>query len=191
MSKKLGFALLTLIILSVGVATAQFPTTATAEPGRAVFPIALVIFGAALAVGLAGIGSAIGISRPASMGLGAMQEDRALFLPSMVLAALPGTQGIYGFVVAFMALQSSGIMGASMPTLTLAQGWNFFFACLPIALAGFISAIYQGNVCASGVALAAKDKSQWTRGMILGVFVEFYAILGFLISLLILGKIAI
>ena len=151
--------------------------------------VALVIFGAALAVGLAGTGSAIGISRPASMGLGAMQEDSQLFLPTMILAALPGTQGIYGFVVAFMALSNSGIMSGGASALTIDMGWQFFFACLPIAITGLVSAIYQGNVCAAGVGLASKDRSQWSRGMILGVFVEFYAILGFLISLLVMFQI--
>ena len=152
-------------------------------------PVALIIFGAAMAVALAGIGSAIGISRPASMGLGAMQEDAGLFLPSLVLSALPGTQGIYGFIIGFLALSWSGVFGGDVSALTVDQGWNFFFACMPVAIAGLASAIYQGNVCSAGIGLAAKDKSQWTKGMIMGVFVEFYAILGFLLSILILTNI--
>ncbi len=201
MSRKVIVLLLVSLIFMAGIIHAQSGPTSTRGSVRPNYrgpqtqedgkwfkwgPAALIIFGAAMAVALAGIGSAIGISRPASMGLGAMQEDGSLFLPSLVLSALPGTQGIYGFIIGFLALSWSGVFGGNIDALTINQGWNFFFACMPVAFAGLVSAIFQGNVCSAGIGLAAKDKSQWTKGMILGVFVEFYAILGFLLSILIL-----
>ncbi|MFP4460360.1 MAG: V-type ATP synthase subunit K [Candidatus Zixiibacteriota bacterium] len=202
MTRRLTIIFLVSMILLAGFAFSQRATTRTSRSGYAAQeqdavskwfrwePVALIIFGAAAAVALAGIGSAVGISRPASMGLGAMQEDADLFLPSLVLSALPGTQGIYGFIIGFLALSWSGVLGGgNLDALTINQGWNFFFACMPVAFAGLISAMYQGNVCSAGIGLAAKDKTQWTKGMILGVFVEFYAILGFLLSILILTNI--
>lgn len=151
--------------------------------------VALVIFGASAAVAMAGIGSAMGIARSASVGLGAMQEDAGLFLPSLVLSALPGTQGIYGFIIGFLALKWSGVFGGNTSVLTINAGWNYFFAAMPVAFAGMVSAVFQGKVCASGIQLAAREPSQWTRGMIMAVFVEFYAILGFLASILVLSNI--
>ena len=151
--------------------------------------VALVIFGASAAVAMAGIGSAMGIARSASVGLGAMQEDAGLFLPSLVLSALPGTQGVYGFIIGFLALKWSGVFGGDTSVLTINAGWNYFFAAMPVAFAGMVSAVFQGKVCASGIQLAAREPSQWTRGMIMAVFVEFYAILGFLASILVLSNI--
>ncbi|MBN2543194.1 V-type ATP synthase subunit K [bacterium] len=148
--------------------------------------IALALLGVAIAVVLSGIGSAVGIGITANMGIGAMHESPDLFPQVIILSALPGTQGIYGFVVGFLIILWSGILGGDMSALTLQKGWYFFCAGIPVGIAGLISAIHQGKVCASGVGLTAKDKSHVAKGMVLGAFVEFYAILGLLASVLIL-----
>lgn len=145
----------------------------------------LVFLGAALAAGLAGIGSAIGCGIAGQSGAGVLSESPERFGNMLILSALPGTQGIYGFVIAFLALQE---LDAGMPTML--GGFEVLFACLPIGLAGMLSGIHQGRVCAAGANLVAKRPDQFGRALVLGVIVEFYAILGFIVSFLILGRIS-
>ena len=152
-------------------------------------PVALCIAGAALAVGLAGIGSAIGIGYAGQTSLGAMSEDTANFARYLMLTALPGTQGIYGFVIGFLVMLWSGIFAGDTAALTIQKGWQFFFSSIPIALAGFLSAVHQGRVCAAGVEMTAKKPNEVGKALVLGVFVEFYAVLGFLMSIILLTRI--
>ena len=115
---------------------------------------------------------------------GIMSEEPELFGRLLLLTALPGTQGIYGFLVGFIAVMRLGLLSGTVPsTLTIEKGFEFFLACLPIALVGLFSAIHQGRVCATGATMTAKQPEQMGKALILGVFVEFYAILGLLISL--------
>jgi V/A-type H+-transporting ATPase subunit K len=149
-------------------------------------PVTLCIAGAALAVILSGIGSAVGIGYAGRASLGAMSEGTKDFAKYLMLTALPGTQGIYGFVAAFLVMLWSGIMGGETAALTVERGWQFFYASLPIAFAGLFSAIQQGKVCASGVNMTTKQPGEVGKALVLGVFVEFYAVLGLLISILLL-----
>ena len=105
----------------------------------------LVILGAALAVGFAGSGSAWGIGIANEAAAGVMTEDPKKFGYALVLLALPGTQGIYGLLVAVLSLQKAGLLGAGGVTLTVWQGLGICFACLPVAISGFYSAIWQGK----------------------------------------------
>lgn len=143
----------------------------------------LAMLGAALAIGLAGSGSAIGIGLAGQAAAGVTSEDPDKFGKVLVLQLLPGTQGIYGLLVAFMVFIQIGLLGALKPVST-AQGWFFLFACLPIAIAGFLSAIYQGKVCVAGIGLTAKRPEESTKGIIMAVMVETYAVLALLISIL-------
>lgn len=145
--------------------------------------LALALLGAALAVGLAGTGSSIGIGYAGQASTGAMAEDPENFGRYLILTALPGTQGIYGFIAAFLLIMKVNLLtGAPLP-LSFAQGLSLFFAALPIAILGFISAIHQGKVCASGVGLTVKRPADSMKAMVLAVFVEFYAVLGLLITI--------
>jgi len=152
--------------------------------------------GAAFAVVLAGIGSAVGISYPAAVATGAMSENPRNFGKYLLLVALPGTQGIYGFVGGFLVvtkLKLTDIAAASQiaAAITTAQGLQIMWACMPVAFAGLVSAIYQGKVCADGVALAAKQPTEAGKGLVYGVFVEFYAILGLITTIFLLSGIQI
>ncbi len=138
--------------------------------------------GVALAVALAGIGSAIGVGMVGQAAAGVLSVDPKKFGKLLLLVALPGTQGIYGFVIAFLLL---GRIQATQ-VLTPAFAWQAFLAGIPVAFAGLLSAIHQAKVGVSGVALASKQPADATKGLILAVFVEFYAILGFLVSFLML-----
>ena len=57
-------------------------------------------------------------------------------------------------------------------------------ACLPIAFAGLLSGIAQGKVAAASINILAKKPDDWSKGMILCITVEFYAILSLLASFL-------
>jgi V/A-type H+-transporting ATPase subunit K len=138
----------------------------------------LAIAGVALAVGLSGIGSSLGIRYAGEAANAAMIEEPKNFGKYLVLTALPGTQGIYGFVIAFLAM---GLLRADM---TVSQGAAIFFATLPMALSGLFSGMYQGKVTAAGINMTVKHPDQSGKALVLGVFVEFYAILGFVISIM-------
>ena len=103
----------------------------------------------------------------------------------MVLQLLPGTQGLYGLVVWFFALYQMGMIGGTVD-LTVAEGMEYFVACLPMALGGMLSAIAQGRVAAGSINILAKREEDWAKGLILCGIVEFYAILSLLASMLML-----
>jgi len=144
--------------------------------------LAIGVFGIGLAVVLSGIGSSIGIRIAAEAANAAMIEEPKNFGKYLVLTALPGTQGIYGFVIGFLALAKLKV------EMGVADGLALFFSTLPIALAGLFSAIYQGKVTAAGINMTVKHPEESGKALVLGVFVEFYAILGFVISIILLNS---
>jgi V/A-type H+-transporting ATPase subunit K len=146
----------------------------------------LSIAGIAAGVILSGIGSATGIGLVGRTSAGILSEDPKMFGRLIILIALPGTQGIYGFVAAFLAMVKAGLLGGAPVALTSANGWQIFFACMPIAFAGLISAIHQGRVCAAGAGMVAKQPGEAGRALVIGVFVEFYAVLGLLTTIFLL-----
>ncbi len=143
----------------------------------------LAILGAAFAAGLAGIGSAIGVGVAGKAAAGVTAEDPDKFSKVLVLQLLPGTQGIYGLLVAFLVFVKINLFGNVM-SLTLGEGLSLMAACLPIAIVGLISAIYQSRVACSGIAMVAKRPEESGKGIILTVMVETYAVLALLVSLL-------
>ena len=147
--------------------------------------MALALFGAGLAVGLSCVGSAKGTGIAGEAGTGLLSQDPSKSGKVMVLQLLPGTQGLYGLVVFFVCLTRIGILGGSAPA-TAAEGMNYFFACLPMALGGLLSAIAQGRVAAGSINILAKKPDDWSKGLILCGIVEFYAILSLLASMLML-----
>jgi len=130
----------------------------------------------------AGIGSAVGIRLVANVAAGVLAEDPKKFGSLFILVALPGTQGFYGFLGAFLAMMKLGVLGQLAP-ITLWQGVQMFLACLPVGVAGYITAIWQGKVCAAGAELVAKRASEATKGVIYGALVETYAVLGLLATI--------
>ncbi|MGI6701118.1 MAG: V-type ATP synthase subunit K [Christensenellales bacterium] len=143
----------------------------------------IALLGAALAAGLAGIGSAIGVATAGQAAAGVTSEDPDKFGKVLILQLLPGTQGIYGLLVAFIVFVKIQLF-SDMIALDNPSGWIIFAGCMPIALGGLMSAIYQGKVCVSGIALTAKRPEESTKGIIMAVMVETYAILALLVSFL-------
>ena len=149
--------------------------------------LALALLGAGLAAVLSGIGSAKGTGMAGEAGTGLLCEDPSKFL---ILQVIPGTQGLYGLVVWFFAIFRMGLLSGTLPELTIAQGFQYFAACLPMALGGLFSAIAQGRVAAGSINILAKKPDHWAKGMVLCITVEFYAILSLLASMLMIINIS-
>ena len=107
--------------------------------------LALAILGAAVAAS-AGIGSALGVGIAGEAADGVMAGGNTSFGATLVLQALPGTQGIYGMVIAIMILTKTGILGGAGIELTLAQGIALLVAGLPIGIIGIWSEIGRAHV---------------------------------------------
>lgn len=138
--------------------------------------------GAALAVGLSGIGSAKGVGIVGEAAIGLVTEEPEKFGKALVLQLLPGTQGLYGFVIGFL------IFTKMTSGMAFEQGLYLLAAGLPIAFAGLWSGIAQGKVAASGIQILAKNEEHNTKGIILAAMVETYALLGFVISFMLVNK---
>ena len=143
----------------------------------------LALLGAVLAVMLAGIGSAKGVSMVGEAASGLLTEDPSKFGKVLILQALPGTQGIYGLITAFLIVFKIGLLGEAA-ALSVSQGVYFLMAALPIAIVGYFSAIKQAKVAASGVNLIAKRPDEGGKAITASALVETYAIFAVLISLL-------
>jgi V/A-type H+-transporting ATPase subunit K len=140
--------------------------------------------GAALAVILSGAGSAYGVGISGQAAAGVVSEDPAKFAKVLILQLLPGTQGIYGLLVAFITLSKIGILGGNTAELDNGTGLMIFAACLPIAIVGLISAMHQGRTSVASIGLVAKKPEQFGKAMLFPAMVETYAILALLISIL-------
>jgi len=151
------------------------------------FGLVVAIIGAALASFLAGIGSAIGIGISGRSAAGVLSEDPEKYGQLFVLVVLPGTQGFYGFLGAFLVMLRLNFFGANIVPLTYMQGWQILGACMPVAFAGLLSAIHQGKVCAAGIQMAAKrPEMAFKAGVVYAVMVETYAVLGLLVTIFLL-----
>mgnify|MGYP000885552809 CR=1 FL=1 len=148
--------------------------------------LALALFGAGLAAVLSGIGSAKGTGIAGEAGAGLVCQDPSKFGKIMILQVIPGTQGLYGLVVWFFAIFRMGLLGGGVPDISIQVGLQYFAACLPMALGGLFSAIAQGRVAAASINILAKKPDDWSKGMVLCITVEFYAILSLLASFLML-----
>ena len=151
--------------------------------------IVLALLGAVLAALFAGIGSAIGVGIAGEAAAGVVTEDPNKFSKVLVLQLLPGTQGIYGLLIGFITLTQIGIMGGSSD-ISLAKGFLYLAACLPMAFVGLWSAVKQGQAAVASIGLVAKKPDQFGKAMIFPAMVETYAILALLISILAIFGIA-
>ncbi len=143
----------------------------------------LALLGAAIAALLPGIGSAKGVGMVSEASAGLLADDPSKFGKALLLQALPGTQGIYGLVTAFLVMFKIGVLG-ELSTLTTAGGAYFLMACLPIAVVGYYSAIRQARVAVAGINLLAKRPGEVGKAITSAALVETYAIFALLISLI-------
>ena len=150
--------------------------------------LVFAMLGAALAAGLSGVGSAIGVGMVGRSAAGVTAEDPDKFSKLLVLQLLPGTQGIYGLLIAFLTLTNIGVLGGSAD-ISFAKGLLYLAACMPMAVIGLISAKQQAKAAVSSIALVAKRPDQFGKAMIFPAMVETYAVLALLVSLLAVANI--
>jgi len=152
------------------------------------YGLTLALIGAGMAALLAGIGSAIGIGTAGRSATGVLSEKPERYGQMFIMVVLPGTQGFYGFLAAFIVMLKLNFFGGTgVPELTFILGLEVLIACLPVAFAGLVSAIFQGRVCSGGILMAAKKPEMaFKAGVVYAVMVEIYAVLGLLVTILIL-----
>lgn len=141
----------------------------------------LAYIGLALMVVLSGVGSSIGVVIGGNATIGALKKKDDAFGSYMLLSALAGTQGLYGFA-GFFIINSSGVI---TPEITMLQGMAILACGLVLGTVGLISAIVQGRVCANGIASIAQGFDVFGKTMVLAVFPELYAIVAFATTFLI------
>ncbi len=141
----------------------------------------LAYLGLAIMVVLSGVGSAIGVSMGGNATLGALKKNEEAFGSYMLLSALPGTQGLYGFAGFFIL---NNIL-VELKEVTLVHGFAFMAAGLSLGIVAFFSALKQGSVTANGIAGIGSGYDVFGKTMILAVFPELYAIIAFAVTFII------
>ena len=140
--------------------------------------------GVALMVGVSGLASAVATARCGMASVGAMKKNSGAFGSYMILSALPGSQGLYGFVGFFMV---KDYIVADMPMMTAVA---IFGAGLLMAIVTLSSALFQAKVCANGIVSIGNGNDVMGKTLILAAFPELYAILGVAATFLISTAIA-
>lgn len=145
--------------------------------------LALAVIGAALAPLFGGMGSALGIAIAAEATGGVMSEDPEKFGRLLIMLALPGTQGFYGFLGGFYIMMKVNLLGTALQ-VDVPTGLALLGAALPVGIVGMISAYCQGRASAAAIHVIAKRPEEMGRGIILPAMVETYAVLGLLATIL-------
>ena len=145
----------------------------------------LAYAGIAVAVFFSGYGSARGVGLSGQAASGVVTEDPAKFGKSVILAALPGTQGIYGLVIGMLMY----IKISAVTDISVLNGLQYLMAGLPVGIVGWLSGIWQGNVVVAAMGILAKRPDESTKGIIYAGMVETYAILAFVISFFLVNNI--
>ena len=148
-------------------------------------PVILAYSGLALMLVLAGIGSSIGVSMGGNATVGALKKNPEAFGSYMLLSAMPGTQGLYGFA-GFFVINGSGVI---KPEMSMLQGVAILAAGLALGFVGLFSALKQGSVTSNGIASIGDGHDVFGNTMILAVFPELYAIIAFAATFLISSSI--
>ena len=144
----------------------------------------LTLFAAALSTLLAGMGSAKGVGTAGQTNAGVSTENPEVNPKMLVLQLLPGTQGIYGFLVGVIILINTQVLGGTMSAVTLEQGLAFVAAVLPIAVVGYFSAVHQARVASAGMLMVGEHPDMSGKAITMTVLVETYAVFALLASIL-------
>ncbi len=145
------------------------------------FSYLLAYLGLAIMVILSGIGSAIGVSMGGNATIGALKKNEEAFGSYMLLSALPGTQGLYGFAGFFIL--NNILVG--LGEVTMVHGFAYLAAGLSLGVVSLFSALKQGSVTANGIAGIGSGYDVFGKTMILAVFPELYAIIAFAVTFII------
>lgn len=152
--------------------------------------IVLAVIGAVVAAALAGAGSCLGVAAPGQKGAGVLSEKPNLFGKMLILTSLPGSQGVYGLLIAILILLKIEAFNAEFtPVVSHEIGMQLLWAGILMGLAGLSSAWMQGKVAAASAGMVARQESMSGKAIVLSVIIETYAIFGLLIAILIINSI--
>jgi len=171
----------TLFLLSASVVSAQEEEVATEEEDYT----PLVILGCTLAIGIAGVSSAIGLALAGSSAVAVTAEKPNLFGKLLVLQVLPMTQSVYGLLTAILFMMGVGLLGGGTPSATSLQGMGAVWIGLAVGITG-ISAINQGMVASASISAVGRNPDVAARGIIFTVMPETIAIFGLLVGILLM-----
>ena len=145
----------------------------------------LVILGCALAIGIAGIGSAIGLALAGSSAVAVTAEKPDLFSKCLILQVLPMTQSVYGLLTAILLMMGAGLLGSGDVSITSVMGMGAVWIGLAVGLTG-TSAINQGMVASSSISAVGRNPDVASKGIIFTVMPETIAIFGLLVGILLM-----
>jgi V/A-type H+-transporting ATPase subunit K len=172
-----------MFLFSAGVVNAQEGEITESESNQ---NKALVILGCALAVGIAGIASAIGLALAGSSAIAVTAEKPNLFGKCLVLQVLPMTQSVYGLLTAILLMMGAGLLGGGEGVLVGSlAGMGAIWIGLAVGLTG-ISAINQGMVASASISAVGRNPDVAARGIIFTVMPETIAIFGLLVGILLM-----
>ena len=137
--------------------------------------------GLGIMFGLSGIGSVFGLVIAGNAVVGTIRKKPETFGVSLVLSALPSTQGLYGFVGYIIY---SGYMASDM---NLYKAMLVLVAGLALGAVNLVSAIKMGQICASGITSIGQGYPVFGNTLVLAAFPEFYAILALVSVILMSG----
>lgn len=165
----------------------QFFTTYFIQNG-----VGWAVFGAMLAVMFGCIGSAVGIRIASSQAAGVLSEKPELFGKLLVLMALPGTQGFYGFICSIFIAQQIGLIESMNKAITLSPqaGIGLLFVGFGVGLVQLFSSINQGITSAASINLVGKRPDEGGRAILFPALVETYAVVALLIGILMITWLA-
>lgn len=149
----------------------------------------LAFAAASFSVVLAGMGSAKGVGMAGQTSAGVSSQNPEVSSKMMILQILPGTQGIYGFLIAVIIMINTGIFGGTIKAISLEQGLALMAAVIPVAVVGYFSAVHQANVASSGMLMTGEHPEMSGKAITMTVMVETYAVLALLASFLMVNAV--
>ena len=171
---------LTALIMAMGTAIAEPLTGVEGETQS------MIIIGCALAMGIAGIGSAMGLMLAGSSAVAVTAEKPELFGKCLIFQVLPMTQAVYGLLTAILLMMGAGLLGGGGADLSNPMlGLSAIGIGLVVGLTG-LSAANQGQVASSSIAATARNPNVAARGIIYTVMPETIAIFGLLVGILLM-----
>ena len=142
------------------------------------------LIGAALAVLLTGVGAAIGTGIVQQAAAGVVSEKPEKFGKTLILQLIPSSGALYGFVVGFLILTNTPVMGGADAAYSAADGLAILALSLPIAFVGLLATIAQAKVCAAGVRMIGKNDELAGRALTMAVFIELFTLFALIVSIL-------
>ncbi|HPA61337.1 MAG TPA: V-type ATP synthase subunit K, partial [Clostridia bacterium] len=136
----------------------------------------LAFAAAALSTLIAGYGSAKAVGLAGQTSAGVSSENPEVNSKLMVLQILPGTQGIYGFLIAVIILVNTGALSGNLKDVDLLQGVMLLVAILPVVVVGYLSTIHQAKVASAGMLMVGQHPDMSGKAITMTVMVETYAV---------------